>query len=310
MLVMNWVTVAFWTTAIPVTHVMLPIVYFVYSLFLHILIIPAFQVLKVLNYTFIYLPFKPVFYWMEIGDPSVTTLVETFPHFQFFIVNLTHYLMVSTFFGILVGIMTGLYLKAVQSMLTIEDIEKRVPLKSVTVPIKSQLNEKAPYVEEYLRKLDQEAAIKLKPTSSSASKVMDNRLTFQNIVDNIASSVRGARVSEITLGQEMTYEDDDGYNYSTMLSSPRASVSEPSQEMRSERALRRASIGKEPAIKEEDEEEQEDIRDVDYFGEPVEEAGSKSPSSIPKSDKSSDDDVFSMRKRKVLDSTNESHGKT
>lgn len=304
MLITEWATSALWVAAIPITHIVFPIAYFFYSLVLHIWLIPAFQVLKVLNYTFIYLPFKPVFYWMELGDPSVLTLVQTFPHFRFFIINMVHYLMVSAFFGIVVGVMTGLYLKVIQSVLTVDDVENNVRLQLVTESIKSSNKNKAmPFVEEYLKKINEPVA-KQEPESKQLSQALNNSLTFQTIVNNIASSVRGGRANDMTLGQEYTYEDDDGYNYSSLPSPSISREDDVIQEIRSSRELRRASIVTEPSIKEEEEEEEEE--EVKHEIEPMVESDNVSSSSTHRSDKSKkDDDVFSMRKRKVLDSTNE-----
>lgn len=313
MLITQWATAALWVAAIPITHIVFPIAYFLYGLVLHFWLIPALQVLKVLNYTFIYLPFKPVFYWMELGDPSVLTLVQTFPHFWFFVINMVHYLMVSAFFGIMVGVMTGLYLKVIQSVLTMDNVEQKVRLQLVTETTKSPNKKATPFVEEYLKKLNEPAA-KQEPQSKPLSRALNNSLTFQTIVNNIASSVRGGRANEITLGQEYTYEDDDGYNYSSLPSPSLSREDDAIQEIRSNRGLRRASVATEPSIKEEEEQEEEEeedeeeeeeeekraIEEVEPIESPV------SSSSTHHSDKSKkDDDVFSMRKRKVLDSTNE-----
>lgn len=212
--------------------------------------------------------------------------------------------MVSAFFGIVVGVMTGLYLKVIQSVLTVDDVENNVRLQLVTESIKSSNKNKAmPFVEEYLKKINEPVA-KQEPESKQLSQALNNSLTFQTIVNNIASSVRGGRANDMTLGQEYTYEDDDGYNYSSLPSPSISREDDAIQEIRSSRDLRRASIVTEPSIKEEEEEEEEE--EVKHEIEPMVESDNVSSSSTHRSDKSKkDDDVFSMRKRKVLDSTNE-----
>lgn len=293
MLIYVWMVSAFWVAAFPVTHVVYPLVYFVYSIFLHFLFIPAFQVLKVLNYAFVYLPFKPVFYWMELGDPSVQTLVQTLPHFRFFVINMIHYLMVSAFFGVLVGVVTGLYLKVIQSMLTVEDARKQAHLRLVALSKKKSKSKPVPFVDEYLEKLNKPAVKREVP--EPVSQALHNSLTFQNIVSNIASLVRGGRMADMTLGQNYTYEDDDGYNFS-VLPNPHSEAT--ITELHSGRELRRASIVTEPSIQEEDEDDSEDVNPL-ASDKASESSGRRSETS------KNNEDVFSMRKRNVLDTTAE-----
>ncbi|CAG90485.2 DEHA2G10648p [Debaryomyces hansenii CBS767] len=138
--VMSYTRNVFMFCLLPLTHLIYPCLNLSYQMIKHTVFIPLAITINTLIYGFLFLPSKPVFYILGIDEPTRENIKVLIPHIQFFLVNLTHYVMVGVIFGTVVGIITGFNLRVIQYVWTISDIET-IPNK-----VKNEKVQTTPYL--------------------------------------------------------------------------------------------------------------------------------------------------------------------
>lgn len=174
-----------------------------YGTIYHLLLVPTQMLIRIIVYTFIYLPLKPFLLVMNIDESR--TLLEAFFHFRFFLINLVHFAMVSIFLGVVVGIVTGFNLKLISHLLTELPKEQKAKYKLPVVPEKS--SKKSTSLFSDLR--DQ---VVVKDTfGKEPQHYFGNKINRENYVEQ-----RSPEVTKDLESNEGSYifDDDDGYIYS------------------------------------------------------------------------------------------------
>lgn len=208
--VMLYTRKVFMFCLLPLTHLIYPCLNLSYQMIKHTVFIPLAITINILIYGFLFLPSKPLFYILGIDEPTRDNIKVLIPHIQFFMVNLTHYVMVGVIFGTVVGILTGFNLRIIQYLLTISDIET-IPNK-----VKNEKNQTTPYFNDLVSQV----------TPSVSNEFADKNTTpigYESTPEVLGSGNRTSTgkyaTSQVRSSPNMlslgssnfAYEDDDGY---------------------------------------------------------------------------------------------------
>mmetsp|Transcript_5349 Transcript_5349/g.6132 ORF Transcript_5349/g.6132 Transcript_5349/m.6132 type:complete len:345 (+) Transcript_5349:3225-4259(+) len=195
---------------LPLTHLIYPCLNLSYQMIKHFVFIPLAISVKILIYGFLFLPSKPLFYILGLDEPTRENIKILIPHIRFFMVNLTHYVMVGIMFGTFVGIITGFNLRLIQFLLTLSDIQT-IPNK-----VKNEKSQTTPYLNDFISQVTPSV-------SNEFSGKNTTPIGYDSTPDTI-DSINKTRTGKYVAGQpkespnmlslgssNFAYEDDDGY---------------------------------------------------------------------------------------------------
>lgn len=208
--VMSYTRKVFMFCLLPLTHLIYPCLNLSYQMIKHTVFVPLAITVNILIYGLLFLPSKPLFYILGIDELTRDNIKVLIPHIQFFMVNLTHYVMVGVIFGTVVGILTGLNLRIIQYLLTISDIET-IPNK-----VKNEKNQTTPYLNDLVSQVTPSVSNEFVEKNTtpigyeSTPEVIDSGNRTR--ISKYATSQIRSSPTVLSLGSSnFAYEDDDGY---------------------------------------------------------------------------------------------------
>lgn len=139
---------------LPITHVCKPFFRLWWLIFKHTIVVPAIVMFRTFLFAFVYLPLTPLLYTANISyDSNVPVEIWLYrllsslrPHVAFFVIQSTHYFVISLFMGSAVGIVAGFNISLVSRIFNLSS-------KSESSKSTNAYTQTTPYVDKLAEKL-------------------------------------------------------------------------------------------------------------------------------------------------------------